>query len=65
MGHELEGADWYQQQQLEEERYRMTVDALNRCAAAGANPEDLKFIAREAGIDTKHITLGETNAQNG
>ena len=64
MGAELQGSDWYQQQQLEEERYRMTVDALNRCAAKGANPEDLKFIGKELGIDTRHINVGEGNAKN-
>lgn len=65
MGADLQGSDWYQQQQLEEERYRMTVDALNRCAAKGANPEDLKFIARELGLDIRHINVGEEHASHG
>ena len=49
--------DWaYQQLMLERERE--TIEALNRCAAAGANPEDLKTLARECGIDLKYLTIG-------
>lgn len=52
MGHE----DW--QAQLEAERYMAAVEALNRCAAAGAKKEDLETLARECGIDIKFITVG-------
>lgn len=38
------------QAELERERYQLTVEALDRCAAAGAKPEDLILLAREAGI---------------
>lgn len=46
----MSGPGWEQQEELERERYAMTVEALNRCAAAGAKPEDLKTLARECGI---------------
>jgi hypothetical protein len=41
---------WEWQSELERERHEMTVQALDRCAAAGAKPEDLKTLARECGI---------------
>jgi hypothetical protein len=44
------GPDYQQQMEAERERYEMTVDALNRCAQAGARVEDLKTLARECGI---------------
>lgn len=39
--------------QLMLEREREAVEALERCAAAGANPEDLKTLARECGVRWK------------
>ena len=44
------GPDWQQQQEAERERYEMTVEALNRCAQAGAKPADLKLLAGECGL---------------
>lgn len=38
------------QHELERERWQMTVEALNRCAQAGAKPEDLVLLAKECGI---------------
>lgn len=64
MGSELQGADWSQQQQLEEERYQIAVQALSRCLASGAKKEDVETLARECGIDPKYITTGEQRAQN-
>lgn len=46
------------QHQLEQERYREACDALNRCAKAGADIDDLKTLARECGIDIKHTVIG-------
>lgn len=63
MGYELEGADWSQQQQLEEERYQITVQALSRCLASGAKKEDVETLARECGIDPKYIEI--TNVEPG
>lgn len=45
--------------QLELERYEQACEAINNCAKAGANIEDLKTLAREAGIDIKHTILGD------
>lgn len=50
-------AGWEMQMECERERYAMTVDALNRCAAAGAKEEDLFTLARECGIDPKFIKI--------
>ena len=55
---------WEQQQECERERWMMTIEALNRCAAAGAKEEDLKTLARECGVDPKHITIGEQHGKN-
>lgn len=52
-------ASW-EWQQADEERYRMAVDAINRCAEKGANIDDLKHLARECGVDIKHTILGDT-----
>lgn len=49
----------FERQMAEEERYRHACEALNRCAKAGADIEDLKTLAREAGINIKHTTLGD------
>lgn len=61
MGYEPEGQDGWQQQ-LEEERYLITVQALSRCLAAGAKEEDVKTLARECGIDPKYIDITKTHA---
>lgn len=52
-----EPAGWEWQQELEAERHAMTVEALNRCAAAGADQEDLIRLARECGIDPTLIKI--------
>lgn len=45
--------------QLEQERYRAACEAINRCAKAGAEIEDLKTLVAECGIDIKHTILGD------
>ena len=57
MGADDNTAAW--QHQLELERYQQACEALNRCAKAGARIDDLKTLAREAGIDIKHTVLGD------
>jgi hypothetical protein len=57
------GPDWEQLDQVMRERHQLAVEALNRCAAAGAKEDDIKHLARECGIDPKHITIGTRNAQ--
>lgn len=42
--------DWQQQQEAESARYFMTKDALDRCAKAGAKPNDLKLLAGQCGL---------------
>lgn len=49
--------------ELMQERYRLNVEALNRCAAAGAKPEDITTLARECGIDPKHVSIGTSHAK--
>lgn len=49
----------WEMQQVNEERYRETCEAINRCAKAGARIEDLKTLARECGVDIKHTILGD------
>lgn len=46
----MDRADWEMQHEVERERYMLAVEALDRCAAAGAKVEDLKTLARECGI---------------
>jgi len=43
-------ADARQQQELEEERLLMTLEALDRCWRAGAKREDLLFLSDELGV---------------
>lgn len=43
--------EWAHQLMLERERY--AIEALQRCVAAGADPEDLKTVARLAGLNWK------------
>lgn len=47
---QLDEDDAAWQQQLDLEREQQVKDVLERCAAAGADPEDLKVIARECGL---------------
>lgn len=49
--------------QLMLERERAAIEALNRCAAAGADPEAIRTLARECGLDLKHITIGTDHAK--
>lgn len=44
--------------ELMQERYRLACEALNRCAKAGAMAEDLKTLARECGVDIRHLSIG-------
>jgi hypothetical protein len=48
--------EWAHQLMLERERE--AIEALQRCAKAGADPEAIKTLARECGINPKHITVG-------
>lgn len=50
------GPGWEMQQACEE-RERAAIEALNRCAAAGADLEALRTLARECGIDHRYITI--------
>lgn len=59
----MEPAGWEQQHEAEREKYTLALEALTRCAAAGAKLEDIKTLARECGIDPKHITTGNEHAQ--
>lgn len=49
----------FEQQQANEERYRHACEAIDRCAKAGADIEDLKLLARDCGVDIKHTILGD------
>ena len=50
----------YQEMMLERERE--AIEALRRCMKAGANPDDLKTLARECGLDIRNVILnGEIN----
>ena len=63
MSHHDNAEAWaYQQDMLERER--QAIEALNRCLAAGAKVDDIKTLARECGIDIKHLTIntGKANA---
>ena len=52
-----EPAGWEMQEQCERERYLLNIEALNRCAAAGAHQDDLIWLAREIGIDPNFIKI--------
>lgn len=54
----MERAD-FEQQQSEDERYRQVCEAIDRCAKAGGDIEDLKLICRETGVNVKHTVLGD------
>jgi hypothetical protein len=47
------------QEELMQDRYRETCDAINRCAKAGADLDALKTLCRETGIDIRHTLLGD------
>lgn len=47
-GRDAEQEAWANQLMLERER--MAMEALNRCAAAGADPKDVETLARECGL---------------
>jgi len=49
------GPDYGQQHQAEQERWEMTVGALQNCLKAGAKEEDVMVLAREAGIDWRQV----------
>ena len=51
--------------ELMQERYRMTCDALDRCAKTGADQEALRLLARECGVDIKHTVLGDARGSRG
>jgi hypothetical protein len=55
MGGPVSDAAWNHQLMLDRERE--AVEALNRCVAAGADPDAIRTLARECGIDIKYITL--------
>jgi hypothetical protein len=46
-----DGADWRQQQELEE-RQRRTIEALQRVDRGLATHEDVMFLAEELGVST-------------
>lgn len=46
-------ADWRQQQELEEERERRTLEALQRVDNGLATHEDVLFLASELGVTFK------------
>jgi hypothetical protein len=48
--------------ELMQERYRLTVEALQRCAEKGAKEEDIKTLCRETGVNVKDVIVGGTNA---
>lgn len=54
----MQSAGW-EWMQLEQERYQIAVQALSRCLASGAKKEDVETLARECGIDPKHIEITE------
>lgn len=50
---EENGADWWQQQECERERWELTLEALEACEKNVASAEQVAFIARELGINWK------------
>ena len=51
----MDGADFRQQQELEEEREQRTVEALARADRGMATHEDIAFLASELGISIKQL----------
>jgi hypothetical protein len=49
------GADFWQQKELEEERERLTLEALQRVDQGLATHDDVVFLARELGISIKQL----------
>lgn len=41
--------------ELMQERYRMTVEALQRCLEKGAKEDDIKTLCRETGVNVKDV----------
>ena len=58
----MEPAGWEQQEQLERERWRITVDALDACRLGVASEEQIKWLARECGL--KNYPEGSHAAQH-
>lgn len=52
----MEQTGW-EMQQVCEERERASIEALNRCIAAGADSETIRTLARECGVDIKFLKL--------
>ena len=46
----------WEMQQVNEEREKAAVEALNRCLEAGADRLDIETLARECGVDIRFIT---------
>lgn len=57
MGYEEDGQEAWQHQ-LMQERYREACEAINRCVEFGVDPEALKVLARECGVEIKHTKIG-------
>lgn len=57
MTDERDGAQEFYAHELMQERYRLSVEALQRCANAGAKEEDIKTLCRETGINVKDVIL--------
>ena len=43
--------------EIQQWRYQENVEALKRCLKAGADEKAIKTLARECGVDIKHLTL--------
>lgn len=48
-------------QQMMLEREREAIQALQRCVKAGADPEAIKTLARECGLDIKQVSITENS----
>lgn len=55
--------EWAHQLMLERERE--AIEALRRCLKAGADPEAVKTLARECGIDVRHINVDSSATRLG
>jgi len=51
-------------QQLMLEREQAAIAALQRCLKAGAKESDIRTLARECGIDIRHLTLPRQEPDN-
>lgn len=43
--------------QLMLEREQAAIEALKRCIKAGADPDAIRTLARECGVDIKYLTI--------